>query len=84
MEKEKIKLTENEEFEQNFKIGKVEEEQENEIRKLIEKYKEICAISSTKLGKTNVVKQDPEQYIKNSDPNLYKPYNTFSFKCIKL
>ena len=56
MEKEKIKLTENEEFEQNFKIGKVEEEQENEIRRLIEKYKEICAISSTKLGKTNVVK----------------------------
>src|SRR5438445_110649 len=56
MEKEKIKLTENEEFEQNFKIGKVEEEQENEIRRLIKKYKEICAISSTKLGKTNVVK----------------------------
>src|SRR6266498_463771 len=56
MEKEKIKLTENEEFEQNFKIGKVEEKQENEIRRLIEKYKEICAISSTKLGKTNVVK----------------------------
>src|SRR5438132_14140753 len=56
MEKEKIKLTENEEFEQNFKIGKIEEEQENEIRKLIGKYKEICAISSTKLGKTNVVK----------------------------
>ena len=56
MEKEKIKLTKDEEFEQNFKIGKVEEEQENEIRRLIEKYKEICAISSTKLGKTNVVK----------------------------
>src|SRR6266511_941893 len=56
MEKEKIKLTKDEEFEQNFKIGKVEEEQENKIRRLIEKYKEICAISSTKLGKTNVVK----------------------------
>src|SRR5207244_2531133 len=56
MEKEKIKLTKDEEFEQNFKIGKVEKEQENEIRRLIEKYKEICAISSTKLGKTNVVK----------------------------
>ena len=45
MEKEKIKLTKDEEFEQNFKIGKVEEDQENEIRRLIEKYKEMCAIA---------------------------------------
>jgi len=44
------------EFEQNFNIGKIEKEQENEIRKLIGKYREICAISSTKLGKTNIVK----------------------------
>ena len=28
--------------------------------------------------------QDPEQYIKNSDPNLYKPYNTFSLQMYKV
>ena len=25
-----------------------------------------------------------EQYIKNSDPNLYKPYNTFSLQMYKV
>ena len=30
------------------------------------------------------VQQDPEQYIKNSDPNLYKPYNTFSLEMYKV
>ena len=28
--------------------------------------------------------QMPEQYIKNSDPNLYKPYNTFSLQMYKV
>jgi hypothetical protein len=28
--------------------------------------------------------QNPEQYIKNSDPNLYKPYNTFSLQMYKV
>jgi hypothetical protein len=28
--------------------------------------------------------QVPEQYIKNSDPNLYKPYNTFSLQMYKV
>jgi hypothetical protein len=46
----------NKEFEESFKIGKIEKEQEEKLRKLIGKYKEICAISDTKLGKTNVVK----------------------------
>src|SRR6266496_2128659 len=29
-------------------------------------------------------REDPEQYIKNSDPNLYKPYNTFSLQMYKV
>src|ERR1043165_2958402 len=44
------------EFEESFKIGKIGKEQEDKLRKLIEKYKGVCAISSTKLGNTNVVK----------------------------
>ena len=47
-----------EEFNQNYKMGKMEKEQENEMRRLIEKYKEICAISDTKLGRTNIVKHE--------------------------
>ena len=31
-----------------------------------------------------VLQQDPEQYIKNSDPNLYKPYNTFFSQMYKV
>src|SRR5436190_20054562 len=45
-----------EEFEQNIQVGKIEERQKEEIRKLIRKYSEICAISDTKLGRTNIVK----------------------------
>ena len=29
-------------------------------------------------------KHHPKQYIKNSDPNLYKPYNTFSLQMYKV
>ena len=43
------------EFEQSFKIGQMTNEQENKLRKLIGQYKNICAISDTKLGKTNIV-----------------------------
>jgi len=50
-EKEKEK-----EFEQNIQIGDIEDGQKEEIRKLIRKYSEICAISDTKLGRTNIVK----------------------------
>src|SRR6266536_1357471 len=40
-----------------WKIQKeIEKEQEEKLRKIIEKYKRICAISNTKLGKTGVVK----------------------------
>ena len=44
------------EFEQNIQIGNIEDGQKEEIRKLIRKYSEICAISNTKLGRTNIVK----------------------------
>ena len=48
----------NKEFEESFKIGKIGKEQEEKLRKLIGKYREICAISNTKLGKTNIVKHN--------------------------
>ena len=35
-------------------------------------------------GDKRVAMKDPEQYIKNSDPNLYKPYNTFSLQMYKV
>ena len=34
--------------------------------------------------KIPLVTPDPKQYIKNSDPNLYKPYNTFSLQMYKI
>ena len=43
-------------FEQAFKFGKINEQQETQLRKVIQKYQHLCAIEDTKLGKTNVVK----------------------------
>ena len=63
-----------EEFNQSYKMGKMEKEQENEMRRLIEKYKEICEISDTKLGRTNIVKHEIDTG--NHKPIAQKPYRT--------
>src|ERR1043165_5449033 len=64
----------NKEFEESFKIGKIEREREEKLRKLIGKYKEICAISNTKLGKTNIVKHSVNTG--NHLPIKQQPYKT--------
>jgi len=63
-----------ENFEKYFKIGKINEKQERELRNLIGKYKDVCVIDGTKLGKTNIVKHRVN--IGDNKPIAQKPYKT--------
>src|SRR5579862_4867602 len=61
-----------EEFERNFKIGKIDKEKEGKLRELIGKYKDICMVEGMKLGKTNIVKHKIDTG--NHKPIAQKPY----------
>ena len=64
------------EFEKTIKIGPMKLEQEQQFKKIIEKYKDLCALSTTKLGRTHIVKHE----INTGDnrPIASKPYKTTS------
>src|SRR5579859_5575185 len=47
---------EKKEFEGSFKIGKIDDEKSKIMKELIEEYKDICALSNSKLGKMDVIK----------------------------
>src|SRR5579862_411424 len=61
-----------EEFEKNFKVGKIDKEKEVKLRELIGKYKDICMVEGMELGKTNIVKHKVNTG--NNEPIAQKPY----------
>jgi len=62
----------NEKFEQAFKYGKITNQQESQLRKILQKYQMVCAVEGTKLGVTNIVKhQIPTG---DQEPISQKPY----------
>src|SRR2546421_3442906 len=65
---------EKDEFDENLKVGTLEQEQEKVFKGLLLNYGELCALSTTKLGKTGIIKHkiDTGEY----EPIAGKPYKT--------
>src|ERR1041385_688611 len=66
--------TEKDEFDESLKVGTLEEEQEKIIKGLLLNYGELCALSTTKLGKTGVIKHKINTG--EHEPIAGKPYKT--------
>src|SRR5579859_7876293 len=64
---------EKKEFEESLKIGKIDNEKKTIVKELIEEYKEICALSNSKLGQTNIIKHRIN--LESHEPIASKPYN---------
>jgi len=62
------------EFKESLKIGELEEEQLQGVKDLLMEYKELLALSKTKLGKTGIVKHRINT--ERSEPIAGKPYRT--------
>ena len=69
---------ENDEIKENLKIGEVNEEQRNAIERIIRKYKNVIALSKTKVGKTNIVKHQID--VEGNPPIAQKPYKAIGEK----
>src|SRR6266487_4625297 len=65
---------EKDEFDESLKVGTLEQEQEKVFKGLLLNYGELCALSTTKLGKTGIIKHkiDTGEY----EPIAGKPYKT--------
>ena len=69
---------ENDEIKENLKIGEVNEEQRNAIERIIRKYKNVIALSKTKVGKTSIVKHQID--VEGNPPIAQKPYKAIGEK----
>ena len=64
----------NNEFDKNLKVGTLEQEQEKIFKGLLLNYGELCALSTTKLGKTGIIKHKIDTG--EHEPIAGKPYKT--------
>ena len=65
---------EKDEFDENLKVGTLEQEQEKVFKGLLLNYGELCALSTTKLGKTGIIKHKIDTG--EHEPIAGKPYKT--------
>ena len=63
-----------EEFKKSLKIGTLEQQQEEILKELLFEYRDLCALSTTKLGKTGVIKHRVDTG--EHEPIAGKPYRT--------
>src|SRR2546430_11478252 len=64
----------NNEFDKSLKVGTLEQEQEKIFKGLLLNYGELCALSTTKLGKTGIIKHKIDTG--EHEPIAGKPYKT--------
>src|SRR6266511_3281438 len=62
------------EFDESLKVGTLEQEQEEVFKRLLLSYGELCALSTTKLGKTGIIKHKIDTG--EHEPIAGKPYKT--------
>src|SRR5438132_1525757 len=65
---------EKDEFDESLKVRTLEQEQEKVFKGLLLNYGELCALSTTKLGKTGIIKHKIDTG--EHEPIAGKPYKT--------